>query len=114
MEFGVWKYMFNNVQYRLTNRCLLQIFPNKPSSTAHHRYDNTFIFGELYVINQMRNRIAHHEPICFGNPVCVDVQKALDCYARMMRLFNWMNIDANALLYGLDHVGAVGSKIVCI
>ena len=27
MEFGVWKYMFNNVQYRLGGRYLLNIFP---------------------------------------------------------------------------------------
>jgi hypothetical protein len=59
MEFGVWKFMFNNVQYRIANRCLLNIFPNKPTSTAQNQY-------------------------------------------------------ANTLLYGLDHVGRVSSKIMCI
>ena len=34
MEFGVWKFIFNNVQYRLTLRCLLEVFPYKPRSTA--------------------------------------------------------------------------------
>lgn len=114
MEFGVWKFMFNNVQYRLTNRCLLNIFPNKPVSTPTLRYDNTFIFGELDVINQFRNRIAHHEPICFGFPVCIDTGNVLDCYTRMLRLFQWMNIDSNDLLYGLDHVADVCGKIMCI
>ena len=65
MEFGVWKYMFNNVQYRLSGRCLLNIFPNKPTSTPKFQYDNTYVFNALDVINTMRNRIAHHEPICF-------------------------------------------------
>lgn len=114
MEFGVWKFMFNNVQYRLTNRCLLNIFPNKPSSTTQQQYNNTFIFNDLNSINSMRNRIAHHEPICFGNPICIDTQDVLDCYTRIMRLFQWMDINANTLLYGLDHVGAVSSKIMCI
>lgn len=115
MEFGVWKFMFNNVQYRIANRCLLNIFPNKPTSTAQNRYDNTFVFNELNVINAMRNRIAHHEPICFGsNPVCIDTRGVLDCYACMMRLFQWMGINVNTLLYGLDHVGSVSSKIMCI
>lgn len=114
MEFGVWKFMFNNVQYRLTNRSLLNIFPNKPKSTAQNRYDNTFVFNELNVINNFRNRIAHHEPICFGIPVCIDTQSVLDCYARMMRLFQWMDINALTLLYGLDHIGQVSSKIMCI
>ena len=114
MEFGVWKFMFNNVQYRMVNRCLLNIFPNKPTSTAQHQYDNTFVFNDLNVINTIRNRIAHHEAICFGNPVCIDTQGVLDCYARIMRLFHWMNINANTLLYGLDHVGQVSSRIMCI
>ena len=30
MEFGVWKYMFANPQYRATGQILLRIFPNKP------------------------------------------------------------------------------------
>lgn len=114
MEFGVWKFMFNNVQYRIANRCLLNIFPNKPTSTAQHQYDNTFVFNDLNVINTIRNRIAHHEAICFGNPVCIDTQGVLDCYARIMRLFHWMNINANTLLYGLDHIGQVSSRIMCI
>lgn len=114
MEFGVWKFMFNNVQYRLSGRHLLNVFPNKPTSTATNRYDNTYIFNELNGINSMRNRIAHHEPICFGMPVCIDTQQVLDCHARMLRLFQWMGIEANTLLYGLDHVGLVSAKIMCI
>ena len=31
MEFGVWKYMFSNVQYQLGGQVLLRVFPNKPS-----------------------------------------------------------------------------------
>lgn len=72
MEFGLWKYMFANVQYRLSGRILLRIFPNKPKSSQRLRFDNTYVFGELDYINNLRNRIAHHEPICFGNPVCID------------------------------------------
>ena len=62
----------------------------------------------------MRIRIAHHEPICFGQPVCVDVQDVRECYDKMMRLFHWMDIDANTLLYGLDHVDRVCADIIGI
>ena len=68
MEFGVWKYMFSNVVYALMGQSLLHIFPNKPTSTRQHRYDNSYIFQELDYINKLRNRIAHHEPICFSRP----------------------------------------------
>ena len=114
MEFGVWKYMFNNVQYRLSGRCLLNIFPNKPTSTPKFQYDNTYVFNALDVINTMRNRIAHHEPICFGNTGNIDTQNVMFCYAQIMHLFQWMNIDADSLLYGVNHVVAVCDKVTKI
>ena len=114
MEFGVWKYMFNNLQYGLCGRHLLHIFPNKPTSTRTNRIDNSRIFLELDYINNIRNRIAHHEPIYFGFPICVDTTYALNNYTRMMTLFQWMGIDANDFLYGIDHVGRECGKIMCI
>ena len=114
MEFGVWKYMFNNVQYRLGRRYLLNIFPNKPRSTPQNQIDNSRIFQELDHINNIRNRIAHHEPICFGRPISIDTNYALRNYARMLMLFGWMGIDGPKLVYGLDHVGDECSKIMCI
>ncbi len=33
---------------------------------------------------------------------------------RAMTLFQWMGIDANDLLYGIDHVGRECGKIMCI
>lgn len=65
MEFGVWKYMYSSLQYRVTGQCLLRAFPNKPRSSAAIQYNNTYIFNELDKVNSLRNRIAHHEPICF-------------------------------------------------
>ena len=114
MEFGVWKFMFNNVQYRLSGRCLLNIFPNKPTSTPQAQYDNAFIFNALDVINNMRNRIAHHEPICFGDNGNIDTQSVMFCYTRIMQLFQWMNIDADSLLYGVNHVVVVSDKVMKI
>lgn len=114
MEFGVWKYLYSNAHYRLTGRVLLQAFPNKPRSSAQVQYDHNYIFHELNFINNIRNRIAHHEPICFGNPVGIDTTYALTHYARMMILFQWMDIDAPRMLYGLDHVDKVCGKLMCI
>ena len=112
MDFGIWKYMFSNPQYRVTGRVLLSIFPNRPRSSAAMQYNNTFVFNELDGINKIRNRIAHHEPICFmiGQNV-VSTAYALQQYQRIQTLFSWMNVDARAMLYGLDHVQQVCSRI---
>lgn len=112
MEFGVWKYMFANPQYRATGRVLLSIFPNKPISTAQCQYNNTYMFNELDGINILRNRIAHHEPICFAlRQPAIGTSYILNAYQRLHTLFLWMGIDSHSLLYGLDHVQQVCNKI---
>ena len=57
MEFGIWKYMFSPIQYRVTGRNLLTIFPNKPRSSREMQYNQTYIFNELDKVNSLRNRI---------------------------------------------------------
>ena len=112
MEFGVWKYMFANPQYRVTGRVLLSIFPNKPRSTAQCQYNNTYMFNELDGINILRNRIAHHEPICFSlRQPSIGTSYILNAYQQLHTLFLWMGIDSHSLLYGLDHVQQVCRKI---
>ena len=114
MEFGVWKYMFSNVQYALTGQTLLSIFPNKPISSAVQNYDNTYIFRELDYFNNLRNRIAHHEPICFGNGAnrnIINTYYALNRYSRILTLFQWLNINGLSLLYGLGDIVNVTNRI---
>ena len=112
MEFGIWKYMFSPVQYRQTGRDLLRIFPFKPRSSAQFQYNQTFIFNELDKINSLRNRIAHHEPICFPTGFAVkDTSYIRNAYADILSLFSWMGIDGKSLLYGLDHVIEICDKI---
>lgn len=112
MEFGTWKYMFSPLQFRLTGRCLLGIFPNKPRSSAAVQYNHTYIFNELDKVNTLRNRIAHHEPICFcKNANTIDTSYIVNEYQKIQTLFSWMDIDSHAMLYGLDHVLKVASEI---
>lgn len=112
MEFGVWKYMFANPQYRATGQVLLKVFPNKPRSSRECHYNQTYIFNELDGVNILRNRIAHHEPICFARrkPI-VDTSYILNAHYTIHKLFSWMGIDNHSLLYGLDHVHQVCRRI---
>ncbi len=115
MDFGVWKYMFSNPQYRAAGRILLSIFPNRPRSSAAMQYNNVYVFNELDGVNTIRNRIAHHEPICFMiGQDAVSTSYLLQQYQRIQTLFSWMNVDAHAMLYGLDHVQQVCSRIIAL
>ncbi len=112
MEFGVWKYMFANPQYRATGQMLLDIFPKKPRSSRLKQYNQAYVFNVLDGINILRNRIAHHEPICFAlkSPV-ISTDYILKSYEIIHELFRWMGIESRSLLYGLDHVRKVCAKI---
>lgn len=105
MEFGIWKYMFSGPQYRASGRILLQIFPNKPTSTRLVQYNNTTIFNELDHINSLRNRIAHHEPICFPTGKSVITDNYIQwIYTKIVTLFNWMGIDSTNYLANVSQL----------
>lgn len=112
MEFGVWKYMFSPVQFKATGKVLLKIFPNKERSSPEMQYNHRYIFNELDKVNTLRNRIAHHEPVCFllHEPI-IDTSYILNEYQKIQTLFLWMGIDSRAMLYGLDHVQRVAAEI---
>ena len=112
MDFGFWRYTFGLHQFHAGGQTLLRIFPNKPTSTPQQQYDHTYVFGELEKINMLRNRLAHHEPICFGNGQGVkNTTYARDHYRLAIQFFQWMDIDEKALLYGLDHIVGVCDDI---
>ena len=112
MEFGIWKYMFSSPQFRATGRILLKAFPNKPISNRDKQYNNTFIFNELDHVNSLRNRIAHHEPICFPTGFAIISTSYIQfIYNKILILFNWLGIESSSYLYGLGHVKDICNKI---
>ena len=112
LGFGFWRFMFATHQYRAAGQSLLQIFPNKPTSTPQNQYNSSYVFTELKKINELRNRLAHHEPVCFqiGQPI-IDTSFASSYYQIILKLFRWLGIDEKDMLYGLDHADDVMRKI---
>ena len=112
LDFGVWKYMYSPPQFRATGRVLLRVFPFKQRSTPQQHINHTYVFNELDKINTLRNRIAHHEPICFlagQDVVYTDYIKKE--YQNIQQLFSWMGINGESMLFGLDHVLKVCGQI---
>lgn len=112
LGFGFWRFMFAQHQFNATGRIMLQVFPSKPTSTPAIQYNNIYIFNQLAQLNNLRNRMAHHEPICFlpGNPI-KDTTYTRQHYILILQLFQWMQIDEAALLYGLDHINTFCNEI---
>lgn len=112
LGFGFWRYHFSSHQYRVMGQSLLNIFGARPQSSLSMQYNASFIFNQLAQINKIRNRIAHHEPICFLNKhQTKDTTYARQHYSLILQLFQWMSMDEASLLYGLDHIRNVCNEI---
>lgn len=112
LGFGFWRYLFAQKQYYATGRTLLKIFPSKPKSTPTTQYNQNYVFNQLAEINKFRNRIAHHEPICFEKARSIkDSTYSRKHYKIILQLFQWMNIDESELLYGIDHIDRYCTKL---
>jgi len=112
LGFGFWRYMFASHQLTATGRILLSVFPLRPRTTVVMQYNHTFFFNHLEKINKLRNRVAHHEPVCFRDSLTIkDTTYARQQYALILQLFQWMKINESALLYGVDHIIETCNKI---
>ena len=112
MEFGVWRYMYSGPQYFATGGCLMTIFSNKSIPPKGVTYNQKYMFNMLARINELRNRIAHHEPICFRRKLAiVDTSYARLSYNLLLELLTWMNIDTNQLLKGTERVIKICDRI---
>ncbi|MFV0346338.1 MAG: Abi family protein [Bacteroidales bacterium] len=110
--FGFWRYLFAQYQFNATGKILLKVFPEKPKSSEMKQYNQRYIFNKLMKINNFRNRIAHHEPICFvENEAIKNSEYAMQHYGIILQLFKWMNVNEQALLCGIDHISKVCYKI---
>ncbi|MFI3263154.1 MAG: Abi family protein [Rikenellaceae bacterium] len=108
LEFGFWKYQFAQPQFNAGGNILLRIFKNKPSSTKEIKYNQKYFYEHLDTLNRLRNRIAHHEPLCFRcNKSIIDINEALENVQKIYTLTGYLGYDKNEL-YGeckdLDYV----------
>jgi hypothetical protein len=98
LSFGFWTYQFGLKEFAASGSTLLEIFPNKPFGT-----NRKVIFKSLSKINEIRNRIAHYEPICFkGNTI--DISKVQKRYHLIKELLHWLGCDVKEVLSGVDEV----------
>ncbi len=97
LTFGFWTYQFASKEFAAAGSTLLNILPARPFGVNH-----TKVFKKLASINRIRNRIAHHEPICFGIPSSASTAYAVGKYNQILELFQWMGVNATSFLYGVD------------
>lgn len=101
LTLGFWAYQFAPKEFAAAGSTLLMIFPNRPFGTPQKE-----VFQKLIKINEIRNRIAHHEPICFdGNTI--SIERTERRYDLILELLVWLGCDTQKILYGIDRVRKV-------
>lgn len=100
LSFGFWTYQFAAKEYAAAGSSLLEIFSNRPFGTKQKT-----VFKNLIKINDIRNRVAHHEPICFdkstGYISTIYTEKR---YKLIIELLSWLDYNPKKILYGIDGV----------
>ena len=95
VTFGFWTYLFNKLPYRGGGNTLLQIFPNRTPGLAQRP-----IFNELQQIKSFRNRIAHHEAICFNISGEIDLSYAKTNLELIKKYVHFLGYDPIRLFWG--------------
>lgn len=100
LTFGFWTYQFAPKQFAAGGNSLLDIFPNRPFGTKQK-----VVFQHLIRINDVRNRIAHYEPVCFDkNTGAISTILVEKRYQLIPELLYWLGCNPNKILYGIDGV----------
>ena len=105
LNFGFWRYAFGLKEFAAAGSTLLQIFPNRPRGISQRE-----VFIRLGEIHDLRNRIVHHDPICFGgaNKSTAKVETA---YRYATEFIEWFGMNKVTVLQDLDFVQ---EEIECI
>ena len=101
LSFGFWKYMFATKEFAAAGSTLLRIFTLRP-----HGVNHTDVYNRLDSINRLRNRVAHHQPVCFDKTGSVSLTATLEAYSHMLDILTWLGYDPPILLRGVDGMAA--------
>lgn len=101
-SFGFWTYLFTRHNYKVGGKTLLQIFPNRCKGLKQ-----SDVYNDLTRIREFRNRIAHHEPICFNSNRELDTTYASSLYTLIRTYIGYMGYDADKVLKIVEKPDAV-------
>lgn len=96
-SFGFWTYMFNKIPFNAGGKNLLDIFSNKKIGLGQKT-----VYNELQIIKQFRNRIAHHEPICFDSLGNRNMSYVQTNHQLILDYISFLGYSDSQLLYGYD------------
>ena len=95
--FGFWVYCFTKIPFRRGGQSLLTIFPHKT-----HGLGQRVVYNELMKVKSFRNRIAHHEQICFDASGNINLALAKEVYGLINNYLAFLGYVPKQVFYGLN------------
>lgn len=96
LSFGFWVTMFNKSGFNAGGKTLLKIFLRKEKGLGQKE-----VYKELRQILNFRNRIAHHEPICFNMAKRKDTFYVRNNYRLIYRYIRFLGYNTNEIFGAL-------------
>ena len=106
LSLGTWTFMFSKSCYKKSGKTLLKIFPQKTLGM-----NQSDIYRELDRIRLFRNRIAHHEPLCFDHSGNIYVDYIQYIYDLIIKYIQFMDYKIAEILFGVEAPVATITKI---
>ena len=106
LTMGFWTKLFSKKRYKRGGKTLLQIFPNKRKGK-----NQTDIYKDLTHIREFRNRIAHHEPICFDGSGNISTVFARRHYQLICEYVSYMGQQPDNVIQWAEKPDGVLDKI---
>jgi hypothetical protein len=106
LSFGFWTTLFDRPQFRAGGQKIHTIFINRPNGTKQK-----IINQELDKIRQFRNRIAHHQPLCFNGNDELDLSYSAERHQLILKFTDWLGYEKSNIYQGLDHMHAIFTKM---
>lgn len=97
--FGFWTSLYSPILYKLLKGSIIHVFPNRPAT--HQR---STIHDKLDQIKMFRNRISHHEPICFNAEGLKDFSEARRMHSLIKEVLEWIDPDMISFMKEIDYV----------
>ena len=97
VTFGFWTHLFSRRPFALGGQSLLHVFPSRTKGLGQRA-----IYNELQDVKTFRNRIAHHEAICFDTAGAKNTAQVRANYALVIKYIQFLGYQETHLYYGLD------------
>ncbi|MBU6159030.1 MAG: hypothetical protein KGP35_08365 [Bacteroidetes bacterium] len=81
---------------------------------SQNLFGNIGIFEDLNQVRKLRNRIAHHEPLCFNSDNQISTIETIKNYQIIIKYIEWLGYLPEKLFLEIDEVSRINKDIISI